>query len=169
MKTVITEESRINISVQRITIKLTLEIKGSFIYTTILEKQIITHKGENLLANSDAKICVLSAWQVLEESGMGGGKQPESLFTFQHEEGIIIGSTFTDEQTGISISCSLVYPFPILTIPRKHSLLLLKCSLNWILCLIFTWSKEKTHSSSKLPGTCLNQLKTWHTTYAHDH
>lgn len=61
MKTVVTEESRISINVQRTTIKLTLEIKGSFIFTPILEEEIITHKGENLLANPDDKICVLSA------------------------------------------------------------------------------------------------------------
>lgn len=96
-------------------------------------------------------------------------KKSKSLFTFQQEkEGMFIVSTFTAEKTGVSTSCSLVYPFPILTTnPRNHPLLAVSLlpeldpgSNSHLVQRDNTWFPQ-------LRGTWLYLLRTWHTTHAH--
>lgn len=127
----------------------------------------IIHKGANLLAKPVLKIHVLSASQ----APRGGKKinKSKSLFIFQQEkEGMFTVSTFTAEKTGVSTSCSLVYPFPILTTnPRKHSLLAVSTlpeldpgSNPHLVQRDNTWFPQ-------LQGTWLNLLRTRHTTHAH--
>lgn len=93
----------------------------------------------------------------------------KSLFIFQQEkEGMFTVSTFTAEKTEVSTSCSLVYPFPILTTnPRKHSLLAVSTlpeldpgSNPHLVQRDNTWFPQ-------LWGTWLNLLRTQHTTHAH--